>query len=87
VECGLRFNRVDGWHWGPQSERYSYESHGLLSEISSPQDGTTQFTYNDLNMVWISAIGVFLIQSVQEFEQIKILIACFGKEHIYSKIQ
>ncbi|KAJ9586714.1 hypothetical protein L9F63_019697, partial [Diploptera punctata] len=45
------FNRVDGWNWGPQSERYSYESHGLLSEITSPLDGTTQFGYNDLNML------------------------------------
>jgi YD repeat-containing protein len=51
VKCGFRFNRVDGWHWGSQSERYSYESHGLLSEITSPQDGATQFTYNELNMV------------------------------------
>jgi len=51
VICGFRFNRVDGWHWGSQSERYSYESHGLLAEISSPQDGSTQFTYNELNMV------------------------------------
>ncbi|CAG2065261.1 unnamed protein product, partial [Timema podura] len=46
-----RFNRVDGWKWGVQSEKYSYESHGLLSEISSPQDGTTKYTYNDLNML------------------------------------
>jgi len=55
VKCVPRFNRVDGWHWGSQSERYSYESHGLLSEIISPQDGATQFTYNELNMVWTSA--------------------------------
>nr|CAD7400470.1 unnamed protein product [Timema cristinae] len=46
-----RFNRVDGWKWGVQSEKYSYESHGLLSEISSPQDGTTKYTYNDLNIL------------------------------------
>jgi len=55
VNCGFRFNRVDGWHWGSQNERYSYESHGLLAEISSPQDGSTQFTYNELNMVGTSA--------------------------------
>ncbi|XP_049862885.1 teneurin-a isoform X3 [Schistocerca gregaria] len=46
-----RFNRVDSWQWGVQSEKYSYESHGLLSEISSPKDGVTQFTYNELNML------------------------------------
>ncbi|XP_063223573.1 teneurin-a [Bacillus rossius redtenbacheri] len=46
-----RFNRVDGWKWGSQSEKYSYESHGLLSEIISPLDGTTKFTYNELNML------------------------------------
>ncbi|PSN55675.1 Teneurin-a [Blattella germanica] len=46
-----RFNRVDGWNWGSQSERYSYENHGLLSEITSQLDGTTQFAYNDLNML------------------------------------
>ncbi|XP_068081732.1 teneurin-a [Anabrus simplex] len=46
-----RFNRVDGWQWGTQSEKYSYDSHGLLSEITSPQDGTTQFAYNELNML------------------------------------
>jgi hypothetical protein len=51
VICELRFSRVDGWRWGSQSEKYSYESNGLLSEISSPQDGTTKFGYNELNMV------------------------------------
>ncbi|XP_023702268.1 teneurin-a isoform X2 [Cryptotermes secundus] len=48
-----RFSRVDGWRWGSQSERYSYESNGLLSEISSPQDGTTKFEYNKLNMLFV----------------------------------
>lgn len=51
VICEFRFNRVDGWRWGSQSERYNYENNGLLSEISSPQDGTTKFAYNELNMV------------------------------------
>ncbi|XP_075213771.1 teneurin-a transmembrane protein [Lycorma delicatula] len=46
-----RFNRVDGWSWGSQSETYSYDRHGLLAEIKTKQDGTTQYTYNDWNML------------------------------------
>lgn len=48
-----RFNRVEGWSWGEQSERYTYERHGLLSEITSGEDGSTQYTYNDWNLVRI----------------------------------
>ncbi|XP_046395629.1 teneurin-a isoform X3 [Ischnura elegans] len=46
-----RFNRVEGWQWGDESEHYTYERHGLLSEIHSPEDGKTEFTYNDMNLV------------------------------------
>lgn len=46
-----RFNRMDGWKWGNAELKYSYDRHGLLSEITSAQDGSTIFTYNDLNMV------------------------------------
>ncbi|XP_055682330.1 teneurin-a isoform X2 [Lutzomyia longipalpis] len=46
-----RFNRIDGWTWGPSELKYTYEQHGLLSEITSQQDGTVSFVYNDLNLV------------------------------------
>lgn len=46
-----RFNRMDSWKWGPAELKYSYDRHGLLSEITSAQDGSTMFTYNELNMV------------------------------------
>lgn len=52
-----RFNRMDGWSWGPSELKYTYyERHGLLSEISSTQDGTVSFVYNDWNLV--SEIGL-----------------------------
>lgn len=46
-----RFNRMDSWKWGPAELKYSYDRHGLLSEITSAQDGSIMFTYNELNMV------------------------------------
>lgn len=45
------FNRIDGWKWGVSELKYSYDRHGLLSEISSPLDGTQMFTYDDTNML------------------------------------
>lgn len=45
------FNRIDGWKWGVSELKYSYDRHGLLSEITSSQDGTQMFTYNDWNMI------------------------------------
>lgn len=33
------FNRIDGWKWGPSELKYSYDRHGLLSEITSSLDG------------------------------------------------
>lgn len=45
------FNRIDGWKWGPSELKYSYDRHGLLSEITSSLDGTKMFSYNDWNMV------------------------------------
>lgn len=46
-----RFNRMDGWHWGSSEEKYTYDRHGLLSEISSMQDGTKTISYNDWNLI------------------------------------
>nr|XP_018915751.1 PREDICTED: teneurin-a isoform X2 [Bemisia tabaci] len=46
-----RFNRVERWQWGVQSENYSYDHHGLLSEIKSHPAGSTQLTFNDKNML------------------------------------
>ncbi|XP_030381653.1 teneurin-a isoform X2 [Scaptodrosophila lebanonensis] len=51
-----RFNRVEGWAWGPAELKYSYDRHGLLSEITSQQDGIISFVYNDWNLV--SEIGL-----------------------------
>lgn len=51
-----RFNRVDGWNWGPAELKYTYDRHGLLSEITSPQDGIISYVYNDWNL--ISQIGL-----------------------------
>lgn len=51
-----RFNRVEGWAWGPAELKYSYDRHGLLSEITSQQDGIVSFVYNDWNLV--SEIGL-----------------------------
>lgn len=46
-----RFNRMESWKWGPAELKYTYDRHGLLSEITSAQDGSTIFSYNELNMV------------------------------------
>ncbi|XP_055389787.1 teneurin-a isoform X2 [Condylostylus longicornis] len=51
-----RFNRIDGWKWGPAELKYTYDRHGLLSEITSQQDGIISYVYNDWNLV--SEIGV-----------------------------
>ncbi|XP_011183401.2 teneurin-a isoform X2 [Zeugodacus cucurbitae] len=51
-----RFNRVEGWAWGVAELKYSYDRHGLLSEITSQQDGIISFVYNDWNLV--SEIGL-----------------------------
>lgn len=51
-----RFNRVDGWHWGPAELKYTYDRHGLLSEVTSPLDGIVSYVYNDWNL--ISQIGL-----------------------------
>ena len=45
------FNRIDSWKWGDSELKYSYDRHGLLSEITSSLDGTQMFTYNDWNML------------------------------------
>lgn len=46
-----RFYRINGWKWGNSEETYSYDPHGMLSEITSPQDGTKFIYYNDGNLV------------------------------------
>lgn len=46
-----RFYRINGWKWGESEETYSYDPHGMLSEITSPQDGTKYIYYNDGNLV------------------------------------
>lgn len=51
-----RFNRIDGWSWGPSELKYTYDRHGLLSEITSVQDGIISYVYNDWNL--ISEIGL-----------------------------
>lgn len=51
-----RFNRIEEWSWGPAELKYTYDRHGLLSEITSQQDGIISYIYNDLNLV--SEIGL-----------------------------
>jgi teneurin len=51
-----RFSRVESWAWGPSELKYTYERHGLLSEVSSQQDGIVSYIYNDFNL--LSAIGL-----------------------------
>lgn len=46
-----RFYRINGWKWGVTEETYNYDPHGMLSEITSPQDGTKFIYYNDGNLV------------------------------------
>lgn len=46
-----RFFRINGWKWGASEETYNYDSHGMLSEITSPQDGTKFIYYNEGNLV------------------------------------
>ncbi|KAJ8912649.1 hypothetical protein NQ315_012725 [Exocentrus adspersus] len=45
------FNRIDGWKWGVSELKYSYDRHGLLSEVTSPLDGTQMYSYDDTNML------------------------------------
>lgn len=46
-----RFYRINGWKWGNSEETYNYDPHGMLSEITSPQDGTKFIYYNEGNAV------------------------------------
>ncbi|XP_014290946.3 teneurin-a isoform X3 [Halyomorpha halys] len=52
-----RFNRIEGWKWGMQAETFSYDRHGLLSEVKTKQDGVIRYTYNDLNLVTQITLG------------------------------
>lgn len=45
------FNRIDSWKWGLSELKYSYDRHGLLSEVTSPLDGTQIYAYDDTNML------------------------------------
>lgn len=44
-----RFNRLESWKWGPTELKYTYDRHGLLSEVTSAQDGSIIYSYNELN--------------------------------------
>lgn len=46
-----RFNRLEGWTWGDQAEKYQFNQHGLLSEALTGDNDSTQYTYNELRMV------------------------------------
>ncbi|XP_050491043.1 teneurin-a isoform X4 [Bombus huntii] len=46
-----RFNRIESWKWGPSDESYGYDRHGQLAEVTSNQDGTKRYTYNDFNVL------------------------------------
>lgn len=46
-----RFSRIDGISWGPSELKYSYERHGLLYEVTSQQDGSVNYIYNDFNLI------------------------------------
>ncbi|XP_073995971.1 teneurin-a transmembrane protein isoform X3 [Rhodnius prolixus] len=52
-----RFNRVEGWKWGSQAETYTYDRHGLLSEVKTKQDGVVRYSYNELNLVSQITLG------------------------------
>lgn len=51
------FNRMDGWIWGPTEEKFTYDRHGLLSEITSGADGTKILTYNEWNVLSKITLG------------------------------
>lgn len=82
-----RFNRVEGWSWGPTELRYTYERHGLLSEVTSQQDGTVSYVYNDFNLV--SEIGLasqrkFLV-SYDDNGGLRHVTLPSGTKHSFSK--
>ncbi|XP_058838920.1 teneurin-a isoform X1 [Topomyia yanbarensis] len=52
-----RFNRIEGWQWGPAELRYNYDMNGLLSEVTSQQDGIISYSYNELNLLSDIALG------------------------------
>nr|XP_029713903.1 teneurin-a isoform X3 [Aedes albopictus] len=52
-----RFNRVEGWQWGPAEMKYNYDINGLLSEVTSQQDGITLYSYNELNLLSEISLG------------------------------
>ncbi|XP_055616662.1 teneurin-a isoform X3 [Toxorhynchites rutilus septentrionalis] len=52
-----RFNRVEGWQWGPAELRYNYDMNGLLAEVTSQQDGIISYSYNELNLLSEISLG------------------------------
>lgn len=52
-----RFNRVEGWQWGPAEMKYNYDMNGLLSEVTSQQDGIILYSYNELNLLSEISLG------------------------------
>ncbi|XP_055602719.1 teneurin-a [Uranotaenia lowii] len=52
-----RFNRIEGWQWGPAELKYNYDMSGLLSEVTSQQDGIISYSYNELNLLAEISLG------------------------------
>ncbi|XP_023248034.1 teneurin-a [Copidosoma floridanum] len=48
-----RYNRVQGWRWGPSSESYGYDRHGQLAKVSSDDgrddSGSRLYGYDELS--------------------------------------
>ncbi|XP_055525741.1 teneurin-a isoform X2 [Wyeomyia smithii] len=52
-----RYNRIEGWQWGPAELKYNYDINGLLSEVTSQQDGMISYSYNNLNLLSEISLG------------------------------
>ncbi|XP_050083154.1 teneurin-a isoform X2 [Anopheles aquasalis] len=52
-----RFNRVEGWQWGPAELRYNYDRQGRLAEVTSAQDGIVSYGYNEGNLLELISLG------------------------------
>ncbi|XP_055911433.1 teneurin-a isoform X2 [Eupeodes corollae] len=81
-----RFNRIEGWSWGPAELKYTYDRHGLLSEITSQQDGIISYIYNDWNLV--SEIGLAsqrkFVLSYDEAGGLRHVLLPSGTKHSFS---
>ncbi|XP_041781162.1 teneurin-a isoform X2 [Anopheles merus] len=52
-----RFNRIEGWQWGPSELKYNYDRQGRLAEVSSLQDGIVSYSYNEGNLLEMISLG------------------------------